>query len=256
MVVVMFSPGVVTFKAVAQGASKVEFKRVELKQLETRPQLSFSDAKKELLALLQNVRYAENHPLEAIQVSDEGFSWSLMSKGYSVRFEDLGNFHWRTGGGIFGVQFESRSRQNRLCLIFQWTKQADRDRFMDVIAALRYYFYARPFEDFQEKAKAWRALSAKPPLPEEVQRFRVLAEDAFQNKNFEKAVGYYEKGLAIEPMWPAGQFNAALLSAELEHYGKATRHIKRYLELCPDDKEARAAREKMYVWEEKTKEEK
>jgi tetratricopeptide (TPR) repeat protein len=110
------------------------------------------------------------------------------------------------------------------------------------------------FADFQEKARAWRQQPVKPPLSEEVRRFRVLAEDALQSKNFEKAAGYYEKGLTIEPMWPAGQFDAALLYAELQKYAQAVLHMKRYLELNPDDKDARNLRDKMYVWEEKANE--
>ena len=94
----------------------------------------------------------------------------------------------------------------------------------------------------------------KPVLRDDVRRFRVLAEDAFNNKEFGKAADYYEQGLEIEPLWPEGQFSAALLYGELEDYENAALHMKRYLELVPNAKDAREAREKVYLWEGKAKE--
>ena len=110
------------------------------------------------------------------------------------------------------------------------------------------------FIGFQQKAEAWRAMSIKPSLPEDVQRLRILAEDAFQNKEFKKAVDYYKKGLEIEPCWPDGQYNAAFLYGEIKDYERAVNYMKRYLELVPDAKDAKEAREKMYLWEGKAKE--
>jgi hypothetical protein len=69
-------------------------------------------------------------------------------------------------------------------------------------------------------------------------------------------VGYYEQGLAIEPMWPVGHYNAALIYGELKDYSKAVYHMKCYLELKPATKDAGACQNKLYVWEEKTKESK
>ncbi len=108
---------------------------------------------------------------------------------------------------------------------------------------------------FANGAKRYREMPVKPAMPEDVQRCRVVAEDAFNNKDFKKALDYYRKGLAIEPLWPQGQFNAAMLAGELHSYKWAALYMKRYLELVPDAKNANAAREKMYLWEEKAKEE-
>jgi hypothetical protein len=137
----------------------------------------------------------------------------------------------------------------------------DAKRFMDTFIALKYYLSSRfladdavAFVDFQEKSRAWRALAVKPALPGDVQRFRVAAEDAFKNKKFQEAAEYYEQGLAVEPLWPQGQYNAALLEGELLWYGMAAFHMKRYLELVPDAANAKAALEKMYLWEVKAKE--
>jgi tetratricopeptide (TPR) repeat protein len=133
--------------------------------------------------------------------------------------------------------------------------------FADAVNAMKYYASGSDVADdvpifakFQEDAKAWRALPDKPALPEDVQRFRVAAEDAFNNKDLSKAVGYYEQGLAIEPLWSQGQYNVALLYGELQLYDQAGLHMKRYLELVPDAKNADFARNKMYLWEVKAKE--
>jgi tetratricopeptide (TPR) repeat protein len=112
------------------------------------------------------------------------------------------------------------------------------------------------FAGFQNRAKAWLALAQKPALPEEVQRCRIMAEDTFKNdKDFEKALKYYDKGLAIDPLWPDGQLNAAIIAGELHHYAEAASHMKRYLELVPNAPNASGAREKLYLWEGKAEEE-
>ena len=97
--------------------------------------------------------------------------------------------------------------------------------------------------------EAWRALAVKPALPEEVQRYWVAAEDALENKAFQKAAGYYGKGLKIEPLWSQGQYMAAIIESELHQYGRAAVHMKNYLALVPDAKNAQALRDKMYLWE-------
>lgn len=107
---------------------------------------------------------------------------------------------------------------------------------------------------FKSGAEMYRMMPVKPALPEEVQRYRISAEDAFKNKDFKKAADYYEKGLEVEPLWPQGQYNAALLYGEIGDYRLAASHMKRYLELVPDAANAKTAREKMYLWEIKAKE--
>jgi len=64
-------------------------------------------------------------------------------------------------------------------------------------------------------------------------------------------LGEYEVGLKMYPLWPEGQFNAALLCEEKKLYAKAIGYMKRYLELAPDAPDARAARDKITIWEDK-----
>ena len=71
------------------------------------------------------------------------------------------------------------------------------------------------WNDFLQKAAAWRAMPTKPPIPEEVRQHRVVAEHYVQLKDFDNALQEYEAGLAVDPMWPEGHFNAGLLYAQI-----------------------------------------
>lgn len=102
---------------------------------------------------------------------------------------------------------------------------------------------------FQQKAAAWRALAAKPAISEEVRRHRLLAEHAVAEKQFDAAVEEYEAGLEIDPTWPEGHFNSALLCAELGYHSEALHHMRAYLELVPDAQDAQQARDQMIIWE-------
>jgi tetratricopeptide (TPR) repeat protein len=109
------------------------------------------------------------------------------------------------------------------------------------------------FRNFQPKTAAWRALPTKPPLGPEADRHWILAENAFKEKNFASAVEHYESALEIQPMWPTGWFNLAMIYAEQNNYADATDCMKHYLELTPDAPDARSAREQMIIWEDKAK---
>lgn len=95
----------------------------------------------------------------------------------------------------------------------------------------------------------YRAANPKPQLPEEARKFKVQAEFAVQNKEFEKAAELYGRALEIAPWWPAGHFDRALILGETEKYYDAMREMKRYLLLMPNAPDARAAQDKIYQWE-------
>lgn len=105
--------------------------------------------------------------------------------------------------------------------------------------------------EFQQKAAAWRALSPKPIISEDVRRRRLLAENAVKENRFDSAIEEYEAGLEINPTWPEGHFNAALLYAELGYYPEAMHHMRAYLELTPDAPDAQQARDQVVIWEAK-----
>jgi len=135
------------------------------------------------------------------------------------------------------------------------------------------------FERFKAEAKAWRSLPVKPVLPEETKKQRILAENAVQEHRLNDAKNYYRAGLqAAGQLWPEGNFNTAMLCAELGNqraglpsasqspyaeepkpaqaavdYRDAVNFMRTYLELLPDAPDAQQAREKIIIWEEKVR---
>jgi len=105
--------------------------------------------------------------------------------------------------------------------------------------------------DFHQQAAEWRALTAKPPQPEEVRVQRLLAEDAVKNNKPVEALNDYEIGLQSCPTWPEGHFNAALIAAELGDFANAVEHMQSYLELVPNAPDAQAARDQITIWQHK-----
>jgi tetratricopeptide (TPR) repeat protein len=92
-------------------------------------------------------------------------------------------------------------------------------------------------------------VTSNTPLPEEANKYKVQAEGAVRDKQFDDAVDYYAKALRIAPWWPAGHFNRALVLGEAGDYEIAMREMKYYLQLAPDAPNARAAQDKIYDWE-------
>jgi len=104
---------------------------------------------------------------------------------------------------------------------------------------------------FRAQADAWRELAEKPKMPDEAYRHKVLAEEAYRNKDLPKALAEYQLGIQAFPTWPEGQFNAALIAAELEIYRVAVVRMKEYLLLVPDAPDAQAAKDKIIIWQDK-----
>lgn len=105
--------------------------------------------------------------------------------------------------------------------------------------------------EFEQAATRWRAMPAKPPLSPEAERRRVLAEAAFRDKELDLAMEHYQAALVSDPTWPSGNFNLALLLGEAGYYARAVQYMQRYLTLVPDAKDAKAAHEKIMVWQDR-----
>jgi tetratricopeptide (TPR) repeat protein len=151
--------------------------------------------------------------------------------------------------------FERAMNKNR----FMWADEREALRFTDAFNRLIYEtHFGNPgvseLSAFAATAKAWREKpDSRPKPPEGWERYRILAEQRIREKEFVAALENYEAGLESFPTWPEGWFNAALLYAELGEYGYAANRMRRYLELTPDAPDAKAAREKVIIWDEKAK---
>ncbi len=105
--------------------------------------------------------------------------------------------------------------------------------------------------NYPQAAEAWRAQSPKPPIPEEVRAQTSLAEAAYNAHKLPQALYHYERGVELYPMWPAGHFNAALVSAELNLFDDAIQHMRDYLQLVPDSRDAQEAQDIIATWQDK-----
>ena len=143
---------------------------------------------------------------------------------------------------------------------FRWGTQDEAQAFADAVNRLSAAAQGRDRElleadwrEFQQKAASWRTLAVKPAISEDVRKHRLLAENAVKERQFDSAVEEYETGLEIDPVWPEGHFNAALLCAELGYYSEAMHHMRAYLELVPEAADAQQSRDQMVIWEAKLK---
>lgn len=96
--------------------------------------------------------------------------------------------------------------------------------------------------DYRNKAASSAALS------EETNKFKVQAEGAVRDKEFDDAADFYAAALRTAPWWPAGHFNRALVLGEVGDYEMARREMNYYLQLVPEAPNARAAQNKIYDW--------
>lgn len=219
------------------------------------PRMSLPEARRTISNEVQKASFGGGY-FEDVQVSIKGFSVnsplvvSFIPAGkYSFQFDKINHVAVVKEGENYAIDIGPP-------WYVLWKSKEDVLHFLDAVQAMKYYASrlsvvddAAAFAEFQKQANAWRVLRVKPPLSERAQEFRVLAEDALRNKDFDKAADYYEQGLIISPLWPQAQFNAAVLYGELQIYPQAMLHMKRYLELSPDASDAQSAREQMIIWQ-------
>lgn len=163
----------------------------------------------------------------------------------AIRQDGLWKVHYTIEGDTFdyweGSASRDRAERYREAILFL---ARDAQRKFEATAAAK-------LESFKAQVEAWRALTEKPKLPDSAYQHKVLAEEAYKNKDLKKAFAEYQAGLAAFPTWPEGQFNDALIAGELQHYRLAVHRMKEYLMLAPDATDAQAAKDKIIIWQDK-----
>jgi tetratricopeptide (TPR) repeat protein len=106
---------------------------------------------------------------------------------------------------------------------------------------------------FREVVRSYRSRATNPDIPEAARRFKVQAEGAVHDKDYDAAADLYGQAIGVAPWWPEGHFNRALVLSETAEFSDAITEMKRYLELVPDAPDARAAQDKIYEWERKVR---
>lgn len=86
-------------------------------------------------------------------------------------------------------------------------------------------------------------------FPEEARKYVLRAEVLSEGKNFARALNEYREALKIAPFVPDIHRAMALTAESLKDYKQAIKSLTAYLELNPDDPEARALKDKIIKWE-------
>lgn len=110
--------------------------------------------------------------------------------------------------------------------------------------------YSSGLEAFKQAAKKYCALTTKPAISEEERKLIVQANFLNQQKDYEKAIELYKKMIGIDQTaYPAAYNNLALLFAQVGNFDAAIFYMQEYLLLEPEERDARAAQDKIYEWE-------
>lgn len=156
--------------------------------------------------------------------------------------------------GSTTVYFVNPSKMHNIIFFKRTTHWTDSQRLVNALLVLKNAALKAEEDEeahFQEAARNYRTSSIKPQLPEAARRFKVQAESAISEKDFNAAADFYEQALGVAPWWPAGHFNRASVLSETGEFSDAVAEMKRYLEVVPEAPDARAAQDKIYAWESK-----
>jgi tetratricopeptide (TPR) repeat protein len=139
-------------------------------------------------------------------------------------------------------------------LKFRWESSQPTRRFAELLHSLAMFPF-QPEEEaaFQALAKRYREVKDKPQASSEVRFYKVGAETAVREKRLDDAVVAYRKALQIDPTWPPGRFNIALVYGELGLFEIAVAEMNKYLLLVPGANNAQIAQDKVYEWQSKIK---
>ena len=98
-------------------------------------------------------------------------------------------------------------------------------------------------------AHAYVSMRVKPTPGENLRAPWVQAKDAIVHKRFLDASNLLYKAYTISPWWPPAPYEMAFIDAKLGDYRTAAGWMQVYLQLVPDAPNARALRDKMYLWQ-------
>lgn len=136
-----------------------------------------------------------------------------------------------------------------------WCEGSEPERCARAIADLLFYRMVRTDRireadrQFAAALEKYRDRSLRPPLPEEVRKYRIQAEFALDQKKLDEAIALYTKGVVAARWWADGYYNLALLLAEQKYYAEAVRIMRRFIALEEGSSDARRALDLTYRWE-------
>jgi tetratricopeptide (TPR) repeat protein len=100
--------------------------------------------------------------------------------------------------------------------------------------------------------RVYSIMKNKPEIPELARKYIVQAGKSTEEKIYSDALKLYGKAIAIAPYYPMSYYNRALLKGTMGSYADAITDMKKYIQCAPDASDVRAAKDKIYEWENKT----
>lgn len=180
-------------------------------------------------------------PYEAFDpyvIADNGVFFFGVHKGQAASAAFLGGGDC---GSWAGISVPTPDRANHVAAaLLRWKTST---------LAERQAYFAEQQQGFASIAANYRNTTPRPPVPEDLRRVQVVAEEAVREERFVEAADAYERALEHAPWWPEGQFNLALILGELYYYDEAIEHMQDFLALVPDAPNARHWQDQVYRWQ-------
>lgn len=107
------------------------------------------------------------------------------------------------------------------------------------------------FEQFKQGCGPYVAQKNWPAMPEEAREHQVLADNAYRESDFDKAIGEYTAAVGAYPCWPQGWRQRGQLQGQGHYYMGAYNSLRHYLYLAPDAPDAAALRDQLIIWRDK-----
>jgi tetratricopeptide (TPR) repeat protein len=234
---------------------------------ESAEKLQTDEARETLKRLLSDCWYSGNElAIHNIMIFDDRMEITAgdNKEVLAYRFDDIGKIRLTTYDSFDAPNFYSLGylsnntnsyRGFPTCSRGQWSIESSQ-KVADALLRLKLDSDDRANREADEFLKVvtdYRQASRKPELPEEARKYKVQAELAIKERRFGDSVERYSQAIRIAPWWPEAHFNRALVLGELKRYGEAVVEMNRYLQLTPEAPDARAARDKVYEWEDARK---
>jgi tetratricopeptide (TPR) repeat protein len=233
--------------------------------------MTVRQAQESLKASLGDMNFSEGVTPQNITFTRLRFSFStteLSTKTFTLHFANLNNIvagpytgkaytaegQWAADIPLYWVRWDTTAASD--CKEFFFHHHDPAFAFVNALLILKEDALAPDTEEadfatFTRNAKA----ATEQRMSNEARTYKVLAEDAFNRKDFSGALDAYCQALELYPMWPEGHYNAALLAGELKEYELAAKHMRRYLVLASGAKDAGTAKDKLLLWEHLAKQE-
>jgi len=156
------------------------------------------------------------------------------------------------------LYFEEKSDEGEVAVqgvTFVFDKKDVAQAFAEQLYTVAHHSYQELNVDsiltvFKPVAEQYQAAETKPSITEEQRKYIIQANALNEEKKYSEALELYKKAMKLNPVsYPPAYNNMALIAAQMGMYKYAILNMKKYLMLTPSAEDARAAQDKIYVWE-------